>query len=117
MEKLFKYKDYENCSIELHRYSTNNNIALRMVSETEYGEEPITMCTVNTEQKLQDNQVAIKDYSENVGMVDFLKDLNFIESEPVDEIRSCFVSIPVYELTDEAIEYLNKYSYADLNVD
>ena len=83
----------------------NGNLALTMVGAagTEYCGETIARVTVNPDIPLSDTQIAIKDYSENKGMVHFCKGLGII-GELVGIIPSGWVEIPVYELTEEGLE-------------
>lgn len=98
-----KYGNYEDCYFEVIRYATNNNLAIKIISETE---GPITVVTTNTNRKLPDTQIAIKDYSENEGMVNWLYSMGIIGLNPVETILSGFVEIPVYEVTDTGREWL-----------
>lgn len=83
----------------------NGNLALEMMGAagTEYEGEPIVRVTVNPDIPLPDTQIAIKDYSENEGMVDFCKGLGII-GELVGVIPSGWVEIPVYKLTEQGLE-------------
>ena len=64
--------------------------------------EPIANCTVNVpEEKQNDDEVFIKDYSENVGMVDSLVEANII-NRPHRFITTGFVTIPVCVLVNGA---------------
>lgn len=83
----------------------NGNLALEMMGAegTEDEGEPIVRVTVNPDIPLPDTQIAIKDYSENEGMVDFCKKIGII-GKLVRTIPSGFVEIPVYELTESGLE-------------
>ena len=52
------------------------------------------------------NQVAIKDYSENEGIADFLVTLGILEPDVDFSVNSGFVSIPVYNLSEAAIDQI-----------
>jgi hypothetical protein len=69
----------------------NNALALELV-ETKTG-EPFMMCTVNIP-NLSDGEVAIKNYSENEGVLDFLIKEGIIEP-PHRFASSGYVSLPV----------------------
>ena len=69
----------------------NNTLALELV-ETETG-EPFMMCTVNIPD-LSYGEVAIKNYSENEGVLDFLIKEGIIEP-PHRFDSSGYVSLPV----------------------
>ena len=84
------------------KYS-NGRTALQIISTDEYA-EPIATCTVNIpEFPLLDNEVIIKDYSENVGMYYALIDANVIEPTK-KQVVSGFVVCPVGILTKEVLE-------------
>lgn len=99
--KTFTYKSiygiYENCYFETGRYE-NGNLAVKIMSNTE---GPIAVVTVNPDIRLRDDAIAVKNYSENEGMSEWLAKKGLIELDPVDVIRTGFVEIPVYWLTDK----------------
>ena len=102
----FKYRSpfghtYD-CRFKAMRYASNGNLALIM-EEAESGERILT-ATVNTTVKLPDDRIAVKDYSENVGVADFLKELGIIQPVEVASIPSGWVEIPVFELTESGKE-------------
>ena len=94
-----KYADYPNCEFRACYYG-NGNRALRVESLTE---GPICICSVNPGVPVPDDCIAIKDYSENAGMVHTLKQMGIIDRK-VDEIPSGFVTIPVYTLTPAGLD-------------
>lgn len=91
-----KYNSYQDCHFIVGRYP-NGNLAVEIISDTE---GPITKVTVNPNVKLEDDYIAIKDYSENEGMVEFLVSMGIIVENPVMTIPSGFVFIPVHRLTN-----------------
>ena len=96
-----KFGHTYNCRFETGRY-TNGNLELEMVIVED--EEPYSVCTVNPGFPIADGHLAIKDYSENEGMVSFLVSLGVIEEKPVDRISSGWVTIPVHKLTESGLE-------------
>ena len=96
------YAKYPDCNFQASRYMDNRNLALMIVHE-ESGER-IAIASVNPGKKLPDDRIAVKDYSENAGMVKALRNLGVIEDEPVDVIPSGFVVIPVFMLTESGKE-------------
>jgi hypothetical protein len=78
-------------TLERCNYRNNNGLALELV-ETKTG-EPFMMCTVNIP-NLSDGEVAIKNYSENEGVLDFLIKEGIIEP-PHRFDSSGYVSLPV----------------------
>lgn len=91
-----RYGTYENCCFQSGMYE-NGNTAIEIWSPME---GPITKVTFNTSIRLPHDQIAVKDYSENYGMVDWLQSMGFIEDTPVRIIRIGFAEIPVYQMTD-----------------
>lgn len=105
MEKFkckLKYMEADNCYFIGGKYN-NGNTGLEIWSD-EVG--PIAKVTVNPEVRIPEDFIAVKDYSENEGMVDFLKSMGIIKATPNNEIYSGHVTIPVYELTDKGKEIL-----------
>lgn len=92
------YGVYEDCSYVTGKYY-NGNPALQIMSP----EGPVCTCSVNPPDEilLAEGEIAIKDWSENQGMGNWLKLHGVIVREdPVRRIPSGFVTIPVYRLTD-----------------
>ena len=103
--------EYEGCSGTTYfcnfvpGFYGNGNLALELVGATgtPYEGEPIVRVTVNPGYPIPDGRIAIKDYSENKGMVDFCKKAGIIGRE-ISVISMNFVTIPVYELTESGKE-------------
>lgn len=100
-----KHATYENCMFCVNRYVNNYNLALSIYSENE---GPITTCTINTEHISKADEIGVKDYSENVGMVNFLKHMGIIEGDPVHIQNSGWVEIPYYKLSESGKELFNE---------
>lgn len=96
-----KYGEYKDCWFQVSSYAENDNLAVEIWSAEE---GPITRVTVNPGVEIPRTQIAVKDYSENEGMVDFLKSEGLIEDIPVIAIPSGWIEIPVYDLTDKGKE-------------
>ena len=90
-------------SIIKTEYQSPKNIALLAVMETEAGREPFGMITVNVQQELKSGRVAIKDWSENEGLLDVLVEEGIV-SEPLAYIPSGFVEIPVCRILATNLE-------------
>jgi hypothetical protein len=68
-----------------------------------YGYFPYATATVNVpEVLLADNEVLVKDYSENEGVLDFLIKYNIVTPTP-NGVHSGFVWLPVAILNDESV--------------
>ena len=94
-----KYGEYPNCEFVAGKYG-NGNLALQVVSRDE---GPIVTCSVNPGQVVTHDAIAIKDYSENEGMADTLREMGIIGRE-LYRIPSGWVTIPVCELTEKGRE-------------
>lgn len=97
------------CSVELAKYK-NGRLALQLVAAEADAErglfkgEPIAMATINIpEIALNANEVIIKDYSENEGMLEVLQEAGIV-SDPIEFIQTGFVTVPVVALLPEFIE-------------
>lgn len=98
------FKGYE-CELKFGQYM-NGNTAIQLV-EKGTG-QPVANATVNGDRINNDNEVGIKDWSENNGMAAALVDADVIDFMSVDIEPSGFVIIGYYELTDKAVEVKNK---------
>lgn len=93
-----KYKNYD-CVLRSSRYNYGGGIALQLFDANDG--ELISVCTVNLpEEELGENEVFIKDYSENEGMVNFLVNEGIIELTG-ETVQSGFVSVPKARLLIE----------------
>ena len=89
------------CEMQLSHY-TNGNKAISLV-DTRDG-SAVATATVNLEGvELPANEVMIKDYSENKGMLRALRDSKVVENI-VDVIQSGYVDIPVVTLSKSMME-------------
>ena len=101
------YETYEDCYFRVGHYGNfrhKGGIAIRIWNDTE---GPIADVTVNLDIPLQENEIAIKDYSENTGMIVNMQSIGLIGDFPVRYERSGYVSIPIF-VYDEKV--LRKYS-------
>ena len=93
------------CELSFGQYR-NGAKAISLVSVIDGS--PVAVATVNVEDyPLQDDQILVKDYSENAGMVSALVEANVIHELPVDFVSSGYVSIPCHHLTDEFLEVIS----------
>lgn len=98
------FKGYQ-CKLKFGQYG-NGNTAIQLVEKE--SREPVATATVNGDRINNDNEVGIKDWSENEGMTRALVDAGVIDFMPVDIEPSGFVMIGYYELTNNAVEAKNK---------
>lgn len=101
-----KYSVYEDAEFWPGRYC-NGNLALR-VGSSKAG--LVCTCSVNQGELLPDTELAVKDWSENEGMVEELKRQNVIFGDPVKTFRSGFVEIKAFALTAYGKSLFNKES-------
>jgi hypothetical protein len=86
---------------------SNHRLALQ-VEDARTG-EPMAVATVNLpDEKLAPNEIAVKDYSENEGMVDTLVKGDIIEPIASRYILSGYVTIGIYMLTQSAERWLHQ---------
>jgi len=80
MEKnneIIKFKQWD-CIIEYKKYKNNNRTAMTLVDAITF--EPIAVATINVpEVPLKEDEVVIKDYSENEGMLETLVNANVVK--------------------------------------
>lgn len=101
--KKFSYQDqfgnrYYDCFFKVGQYS-NDNIAIELygVPAEEPGcAEPIMTVTTNIK-KLAVGIVAIKSYSENMGIFETLQELGIITAV-IDVVSSGFINIPICKI-------------------
>jgi len=98
------FKDWE-CTAVGTTYAENGRKAI-VLRDSETG-EPVATATVNlADVRIPDNCVFVKDYSENEGMLDTLYNHGIVESGAIVEVKSGYVFISAYRLTQEAINNL-----------
>ena len=89
------------CEMQLDHY-TNGNKCIKLV-DTRDG-SPVATATVNLDGvELSANEVMVKDYSENKGMLAALRDCGICENI-VDVMQSGYVDIPVVTLSKSMME-------------
>lgn len=98
-----------NCFLKLAYYNQNSRLVLQLLSAEEnadkgvFYEEPITTATVNIpEIPLKDNELIIKDYSENEGILETLKQ-NGLITDIKREISTGHVTVHVVEKTSKLL--------------
>ncbi len=99
-----------NCFLKLGHYGANGRLAIQLLSDEEnadkgvYYGEPITVATVNIpEVPLKENEVIIKDYSENKGILETLQK-NGLITDTKREISIGFVTVHVVEKTAKLLD-------------
>lgn len=93
-----KFHNY-NCILVKKFYAHGNRVALSLIDEDDG--EPIATCTVNLpNESLRDDEVLIKDYSENEGILDCLVKAGVVK-DTGKRVCSGYVSIPICQILIE----------------
>lgn len=92
----------ERVFINFLKYNNGNN-ALRLYCCQD--NMPYAMCSINVDEKLSKDEIAIKNWSENTGMEEVLMSVGIIK-EKVKNINNGYVTIPVYKLSQEVLSFL-----------
>lgn len=105
--------DGEEVDVRVTEYQEPRNKAIMLMEKSEEGlpmEEVspyniYTVATTNLEGvNLAEDEVMVKNWSENEGIGRFLLDNGFIEEGVIRSYTSGFVNVPVYRLTKKAME-------------
>ena len=88
---------YKGCSFHTARYSEGGNLYIGITRKG----EPIADVTVNIG-ALPPGQIAVKNYSENAGLLEQLEQLGLVE-EVVRYVPSGFVQIPICKYNEEVL--------------
>lgn len=91
------------CTVKFAQYINGNTAMFLEDADTS---EPIITVSVNPDIELDESTMAIKNYSENEGVVEELLLENVIVGESIISIPSGFIEIPVYKLSDKTLEAL-----------
>ena len=95
VSKTVRYYNWD-CNVKIEKYSKGGYAIL--LEDMRDG-SPVATATLNIK-GLRDNEVAIKNYSENEGILDVLVDAHVI-TEPIRYEQSGYVKIPVCLLIEE----------------
>lgn len=88
------------CTLEVHQYQVGDRLALRLVDATTGA--PVAIATLNNPAiDLAPDELLIKDYSENEGMLDTLLAAGLVHP-PHRYAMSAYAQVPVVRLTMEA---------------
>ena len=93
-----KFKEWD-CIVQFAKYANNNRTAIELIHATEG--DSVAMATINVpDEELEEDEVVIKDYSENEGMFEALVNANII-SESVYHVATGMIMSPVCKLLVE----------------
>ena len=90
--------EFPNCHFSVGQYFNDNN-ALFIVDD----DGRVVTCSVNGYRINKSDEIGIKNWSENEGVVEFLTKMGII-GEKVAEEPSGFVTIPYFKLTESGKE-------------
>lgn len=94
------------CVTEFARYR-NGQLNLQLYTR-QTGEPWLTASVALNNEELPEGCMFVKNYSENEGVVSMLFNAGVIEVEPVKTVRSGFVEISAYRLTEAALNEAKK---------
>lgn len=99
------YKDYKNASLYLTRFVEKDLPVLFIGNADE--ESVYVICNINPDDSynLCEFELAIKDYSENEGTLDWLIKGGYV-NEPHSNYVGGWVSVPVCKMTDKLIKII-----------
>jgi len=96
MSEKIKFKDWD-CTLLYKRYGHNNQVAIILLdAETR---ETIAIATSCLDKEFEDNETAIKDYTENEGMLRTLIDAGIV-TETGKTYNSGFADFPIVTVND-----------------
>ncbi len=85
-----------NCIIDFGRYSLDNSLAIQLV-DAEDGQSVATATVCIKDSGIEKDEVLIKDYSENEGMLKTLSDAGIVK--PTGRwVKTGFVEVPVAKI-------------------
>lgn len=110
-----KFRDYK-CKVVYSRYANNKRLAIALYDEEDY--QPVATCTTNvSDEPLEYNEVIIKNWSENEGILNLLIDNNIIYPSH-RTIQLGYVEAYVCYIKDNMVmldNLLNKKQYVELS--
>ena len=94
-----KYGTYEDCYFRVSHYVSNDRIAIQIWNNEDGA---IADVTVNVDEPLAKNEIAVKDYSENEGMLKEMMRIGLV-TQVKRFIHSGFVQIPICEYNEKLL--------------
>ena len=98
------------CYTKAERYQLNGRLCIILLDTEDH--QQVAIATVNLPEYrlkeegiiLNDDQIFVKDYSENEGMTKALIDAGVIEQTPICCVKTGYVEVSTYRLTEQAIK-------------
>lgn len=94
--EAFTYKK-EQVVLDMQRYANGQSAVVLLTTEGEVQ----AVATVAIDEQLAEDEIAIKNYSEGEGMLEFLLEVGIIKS-PHRFVPSGYVNIPICRIVEEA---------------
>ena len=86
------------CKVVFTTYKNNSRTAIELVEDTPPYFESVAIASLNLpNENISRDEIAIKDYSENEGMLRCLVKAGIV-SEPIRIVQSGFVNVPICKL-------------------
>jgi hypothetical protein len=85
------------CQVVLEQYHTSNNLSITLMDIQDF--EPYAVASVNID-GLNRDEIAIKNYSENSGILNVLIDANIID-RPHRYIDNGYINFPIVKLKNQ----------------
>lgn len=92
--KVLKYKMWDVVPYLFKDNTLGNNVLLLIDPTKSNGEQYIANCSAYVKCCLNDNEVLIKNYSENTNMLEWLME-NEVVSSPIDTIDNGYATFPI----------------------
>lgn len=90
-----------NCVVKKSRYMDNENLALVLLDAETH--ELVAHVTVNTASKFPSDIAAVKDYSENKGMLKAITEAGLVK-ETMGAVQLGYVSAPIVKFNLDGVE-------------
>ena len=111
MENTFdvrtKFGAYWDCRLYTSTYDVNGGLYIGVVSDSGNGMEPVMDITVNVGTLAPKGCIAVKNHSENAGVLDEMKRIGLVTAV-IGSVQSGFVKIPICRYNAETLE---RYRY------
>lgn len=101
------YQQYESLHIEAHQYTDGGRLNLRLV-QTNTGELYTTITVNLPDEECPEDEIFVKNYSENANIEPYLLRHNIITGHPTYIASSGWIDIPRYKLHPNIVRNLKE---------